>query len=104
MKPAICFLCGELAVDEPQNNKGDWVRFSNFQEESSLAVDHPAGLEYLCGQHLYAAKRLVHENSDTGLLKLEEKYGRFDHKKEIRGIANPQNLWSRISKVFKKMS
>lgn len=102
MKPAVCFLCGNLAVDEPSNKKGDWVQFGNFQQESSLALGHPSGLEYLCGEHLSAAKRLIHENSDAALSKLKEKYGRFDRKKKMEKNPSSQSILSRLSNILKR--
>ena len=96
MKPAVCFLCGKSAIEEPQDNKGDWLKFADYQQDSSTSLTHPEGLEYVCNEHLSAAKLLINKSSKEALLELQQKYGKFDKAIYQGPMSNKQTWWQRI--------
>ncbi len=102
MKPAVCFLCGELAVDEPLNNKGDWVEFADYQLDTSTTLNHPDGLEYVCKVHIAAVKQLVTKTSSDALLELRRQYGKFNENTYHKPNSNIQKLWGRLSSILKR--
>ena len=77
MKPAICFLCGKPAAEEHFENKGDWIEFAEYNQENSISLEHPSGLEYLCDEHLSAAKILAEKSSREALTILRNQFGDF---------------------------
>lgn len=75
MKPAVCLVCGRSAAAEPAGNKGDWVRFADYQSASSASLDHPAGLEYACHEHVAAAKALASKSAAEAQTELRAHFG-----------------------------
>lgn len=71
MKPAVCCLCGKSALDDSPNKNGDWVEFKNYQEQDSVSLSHPVGLEFFCSEHLSAALDLSNIDSEDALDKLK---------------------------------
>ena len=75
MKPAVCMVCGRSAAAEPAGNKGDWVRFADYESAGATSIGHPAGLEYACHEHVAAAKALASTSAAEALTKLRAQFG-----------------------------
>lgn len=73
MKPAMCFVCGRSAIDEPIDNKGEWLKFSDYRNESLDSLDHLTGLEYVCFEHKAAAKKIINNTFGEGTLRVTKK-------------------------------
>lgn len=99
MKPAVCFLCGKAAVDEDPGRKGDWIEFSNYEPESNITLEHPEGMEYVCGDHVEKAKELKSLNSLDALHRLQKEFGRCDNNKINN--SSTKSMWHRVSSLFK---
>ena len=76
MRPPICAFCGKDFRDS--TSKGGLVRFkltadeieSNSRKVQSNFVFHPKGLEWFCGDHILAAKKLSHLSLKSALIKM----------------------------------
>ena len=58
MKPDVCIICHECGypVQDPNNQTGDWIIFSDYQALEQHATGHPPGMEFFCSTHLPYAK------------------------------------------------
>ena len=74
MKPAICSVCGKSAIENLTSNKGDWVEFQDYDQNSSDSLSHPKGLEYFCGEHLSVAMGYANMDSSEALKQLKIMY------------------------------
>ncbi len=72
MKPSICYLC-----DKPGHEHvgGDWLEFADYMPLPDGYMGHPDGFEYFCDEHIDAAQKLVHLNSDAALAELKNIFG-----------------------------
>ncbi len=76
MRPPICAFCGKDF--RRSTSEGGLVRFkltadeieSNSSKVQSRIVFHPKGLEWFCGEHIEAAKKLSHLSLKSALLKM----------------------------------
>ena len=101
MKPANCFLCGKMAVDEPANNTGEWLKFADYRPEKVGELGHPVGLEYVCKEHVHAAKSLVTKTAEEARTLLLKQFGDLQQVK--KDSMEPQSsIWNRILAVFNK--
>lgn len=75
MKPAMCLVCGRSAAAESASNKGDWVRFADYQAAGSVSLGHPTGLEYACHEHVAAAKALASKSAAEAQIELRAHFG-----------------------------
>lgn len=90
MKPAICYLCGKFSSEESAEKKGDWVEFQDYDEKYVHSLSHPQGLEYFCGEHVFAAEQLKNKKSDIALKELENLY---PQSKSVERSINPKISW-----------
>ncbi|WP_221796538.1 hypothetical protein [Oceanobacter mangrovi] len=90
MKPVICTVCGKA----PKSSQdGDWLAFADFKASEVSDLSHPGGLEYFCGEHLDAARRL------QGMIAIEaigELQRQFDSVSQTNAAQNtPKPVWKR---------
>jgi len=100
MKPAICYLCRKLAIDEPKNDKGDWLKFVNYHKDTTGSLGHPEGFVYVCNEHISAAKLLLEKTSEEARSILLEQFKDLDKPQRIIS-RHRLPIWSRISNFFK---
>lgn len=87
MKPAICCVCGKIPSSL---GDGDWVKFQDYDGETTPELTHPAGLEYFCNEHLKEGRSLISMKSIDALNKLRAAHS-FDNTKEVS--RTPQKKW-----------
>ncbi len=90
MKPAICCVCGKPSTSQ---DDGDWVKFQDYDEETTTELSHPVGLEYFSNKYIDEARKLVHMNSIDAVNKMKAMHS-FDSIKEVNVISK-KKWWQR---------
>lgn len=96
MKPAICVICGKHCKDEKSPKRGDWVRFSDYQQPGPTFLNHPVGLEYFCDDHITSARDLASKTSKEAIAELILRYGVFPASSLIESPPEQMPLWRRF--------
>lgn len=81
MRPPICAVCKEFALNE--DKKSGLISFALTEEQQQSNekfkepgfVGHPLGKEWFCGNHYEAAKKLNHLSSSEAIKILKESQG-----------------------------
>lgn len=66
MKPPVCSVCDRQF--EP--NVDSLVAFADYEPLPEDIVGHPQGLEWVCPEHIQAARSLRHLDSESAIARL----------------------------------